>query len=148
MVLSRTKIFKNCYSFLQFREYRKGINIQKWKVKVKLLSHVQLFETLWTVAHQAPPSSIGFFQARILEWVAIFFFRYLPNPGTELRFPALQANSLPSEPPGNLDHISKYKIESLFIKFHYFIRFKMFHNFLRITLPLYLKLVMWYKLFS
>ena len=27
----------------------------KVKVKVKLLSRVQLFATLWTVAHQAPP---------------------------------------------------------------------------------------------
>ena len=31
----------------------------KWKVKVKLLSHVWLFETPWTAAHQAPPS-MGF----------------------------------------------------------------------------------------
>ena len=29
------------------------------KVKVKLLSHVQLFATSWTVAYQAPPS-MGF----------------------------------------------------------------------------------------
>ena len=27
----------------------------KWKVKVKLLSRVRLFETPWTAAHQAPP---------------------------------------------------------------------------------------------
>ena len=31
----------------------------KWKVKVKSLSHVWLFETPWTVAYQAPPS-MGF----------------------------------------------------------------------------------------
>ena len=31
----------------------------KWKVKVKSLSHVRLFATPWTVAHQAPPS-MGF----------------------------------------------------------------------------------------
>ena len=31
----------------------------KWKVKVKLLSHVQLLATPWTAAHQAPPS-MGF----------------------------------------------------------------------------------------
>ena len=42
-----------------------------------------------------PDSSVhGFLQARILEWVAI------PDPGIELRSPALQADSLPSEPPG------------------------------------------------
>ena len=28
----------------------------KWKVKVKLLSHVRLFATPWTAAHQAPLS--------------------------------------------------------------------------------------------
>ena len=31
----------------------------KWKVKVKSLSHVRLFVTLWTVAYQAAPS-MGF----------------------------------------------------------------------------------------
>ena len=31
----------------------------KWEVKVKSFSHVWLFETLWTSAHQAPPS-MGF----------------------------------------------------------------------------------------
>ena len=31
-------------------------------------SHVRLFATLWTVAHQAP-LSMGILQARILEWV-------------------------------------------------------------------------------
>ena len=30
-------------------------NAWKWKVKVKLLSHVRLFATPWTAAHQAPP---------------------------------------------------------------------------------------------
>ena len=48
-----------------------------------------------------PGSSFhGIFQARILEWVATSFSGGLPNPGIEPRSPALQANSLPSEPPG------------------------------------------------
>ena len=34
-------------------------NAWKWKVKVKLLSRVQLFATAWTAAYQAPPS-MGF----------------------------------------------------------------------------------------
>ena len=38
------------------------------------------------------------FQARILEWVA--FPGDLPNPGIEPRFPALQADSLPTELQG------------------------------------------------
>ena len=47
-------------------------NSWKWKVKVKSLSHVRLLATPWTVAHQAP-SSMGFFQARVLEWGAFAF---------------------------------------------------------------------------
>ena len=31
-------------------------NAWKWKMKVKSLSHVQLFPTPWTAAYQAPPS--------------------------------------------------------------------------------------------
>ena len=42
----------------------------------------------------------GILQARILEWVAFPFSRDLPNPGTEPRSPALQADSLPAEPQG------------------------------------------------
>ena len=47
----------------------------------------------------SPGSSVpGILQARILECVAIHFFRDLLNPGVEPGSPALQANSLPSEP--------------------------------------------------
>ena len=41
----------------------------------------------------------GILQAGLLEWVA-FFPGDLPNPGIEPRSPALQADSLPAEPPG------------------------------------------------
>ena len=34
-------------------------NVWRWKVKVKLLSRVQLLATPWTAAHKAPPS-MGF----------------------------------------------------------------------------------------
>ena len=48
-----------------------------------------------------PVSSIhGIFQARILEWVAFPSPGDLPNPGIVLGSPALQADALPSEPPG------------------------------------------------
>ena len=51
----------------------------------------------------SPGSSVhGIFQARILEWVVISFSRGSPDPGSEPRSPALQADSLLSEPPGNL----------------------------------------------
>ena len=59
-----------------------------------MLSHFRLFETLWTVACQAP-LSMGFFQARIMEWVVIPSPRGSSHPGTEPMSPALQADSLP-----------------------------------------------------
>ena len=39
-------------------------------------------------------------QARLLEWVAISFFKNLPDPRIEPRSPALQADPLPTEPAG------------------------------------------------
>ena len=63
------------------------------------LSHVQLFATPWTVAHQALPS-MGILQTRILEWVATPSSRGSSQPGIESRSLALWADSLPSEPPG------------------------------------------------
>ena len=49
-----------------------------------------------------PGSSVhGSLQARILVWVAVPFSRDLPNPGMEPKSSVLQADSLPSEPPGN-----------------------------------------------
>ena len=45
-------------------------------------------------------SVYGILQARILEWVAIPFSGYLPDPGIKPGSPVLQADSLPSEPPG------------------------------------------------
>ena len=48
-----------------------------------------------------PGSSVrGILQARVLEWVAIPSPGDLPHPGIKPRSPALQADALPSEPPG------------------------------------------------
>ena len=49
----------------------------------------------------------GILQARILEWVTISFSRDLPDPGIEPGSPALQADALPSEPPGKLQRNQK-----------------------------------------
>ena len=43
---------------------------------------------------------MGILQARTLEWVAMPSSRGLSNPGIELRYPTMQADSLPSESPG------------------------------------------------
>ena len=42
----------------------------KVKREVNSLSRVRLLAAPWTIAYQAPPS-MGFFQARVLEWGAI-----------------------------------------------------------------------------
>ena len=39
--------------------------------------------------HSTPGSSVhGIFQARVLQWVAVSYSGYLPNPGMEPVFPA------------------------------------------------------------
>ena len=71
----------------------------KEKVKVKSLSHVRLFATPWTVAYQAP-SSMGFSRQEYWSGLPFPSPENLPNPGIEPESPALQADTLTSEPPG------------------------------------------------
>ena len=67
--------------------------------KVKSFSCVQLFVTPWTVAYQAPPSMVF---SRQEYWSGLPFpsLGDLPDPGIQPRLPVLQADTLPSEPPG------------------------------------------------
>ena len=67
--------------------------------KVKLLSHVQLFATPWTVAYQAP-LFIGFSRQEYWSAVPLPSPGDLPDPGIKPGSPALQTGTLPSEPPG------------------------------------------------
>ena len=62
----------------------------------KLLSHVRLFATPWTVAYQAP-LSMGF--SRQEYWSGLPFPSPgdLPNPGIEPGSPALQTDTLPGK---------------------------------------------------
>ena len=71
---------------------------RKERKKVKLLSHVQLFATPWTVAYQAP-QTMEF--SRQEYWSGLPFRSpgELPNPGIDPGSPALQADALLSEPP-------------------------------------------------
>ena len=74
-------------------------------MKVKLLSHVRLFVTPWTVTYQAP-LSMGFSRQEYLSGLPFPSPGYLPDPAIEPGSPALQADTLPSEPPGkpNITH--------------------------------------------
>ena len=70
-------------------------------VHAKLLSRVQIFATPWTVALQAP-LSMGSPRQEYLRGLPFPPPGDLPNPGIEprsLALQALQADSLPSEPP-------------------------------------------------
>ena len=68
--------------------------------EVKSLSRDRLFVTPWTAAYRAPPS-MGF--SRQEYWSGLPFPSPgdLPNSGIEPGSPTLQADALPSEPPGN-----------------------------------------------
>ena len=67
-------------------------------------SHVQLFATLWTVAHQTP-LSMWFLQARILEWVAMPSSRRSSRPRNRTRVSCgccISGRSFTTEPLGKL----------------------------------------------
>ena len=69
-------------------------------------SCVQLFATLWTIVCQAP-LSVGFSRQEYWSGLPLPSLGDLPDPGIEpvsLMSPALQADSLQSEPPGNKLH--------------------------------------------
>jgi len=86
------KISKHLKKSLRQKQYYNKHNEVKWKS----LSRVWLFATPWTdyTVH-------WILQVRILEWVAFPFSMVIfPTPGIEPRSPSLQADSLPSEPPG------------------------------------------------
>ena len=71
-------------------------------------SHVQLFATPWTVARQAP-LSMGFSRQEYWSELSFPSLGDLPNPGIEPGSLPLQADSLPSKPPGKPTYKYKYK---------------------------------------
>ena len=70
-------------------------------VHTQLLSHVQLFATPWTTARQAP-LSMGFSRQECWSGLPFPSPGDLPDPGIKPTSLALQADSLPSVPPGTL----------------------------------------------
>ena len=82
-----------------------------------VLSHVQLFVSPWTVAHQAP-LSMGILRQEYWSGLPCPPSGDLPNPGIEPRSPALQVNSLPSEPsekPNNTGVGSLSLLQGIFL---------------------------------
>ena len=86
----------NAHTNLRVNVYTKKGVLQC--VCAQSLSHVRLCNPM---DYSPPGSSVhGILQARILEWLPCPSPGGLPNPGIEPRSPALQADSLPSEPQG------------------------------------------------
>ena len=77
---------------------------EKWIVKVKSFSCVQLFATPWTVAH-------GIFQARVLEWVAISLSRESSWPRDQTQVSSIAGRGFTSESSGkSLWYIYLFKL--------------------------------------
>ena len=68
-------------------------------VVVLLLSHVPLFATLWTVAHQVP-LSMGFLRQEYWRGLPFPSPGDLPNPGIKPLSSALAGGFFAAEPPG------------------------------------------------
>ena len=68
-------------------------NAWKWKVEMKSLSHVRLFEIPWTAAHQAPPS-MGFSRQEYWSRVPLPSPRVYPTdyPSCELQSQGTMTN--------------------------------------------------------
>ena len=87
-------IFCLFFSMLSKKLYR-----QRLYMKCESVPRSVMSDSLWF--HGLPGSSVhGILQARILEWVAILFSRGFSWPRDQTCVSHIQADSLPSEPPG------------------------------------------------
>ena len=78
-------------------------------MQVNSFSHIRLFATPWTVAYQAP-LSMKFSRQEYWSGLPYPSPGDLPDPGIKPMFPALQADTLPSEPPGKPLLVPPYSI--------------------------------------
>ena len=81
-----------------------------------LMAKVKVAQLCLTLCDPMGYTVRGILQARILEWVAISFPGNLPNPGIKPRSPALQVDSLPTEPPGKPKFFNEFFNESELIQ--------------------------------
>ena len=85
-----------------------NIYIYIYSAVFHLFGHVQLFVTLWTVAHQTP-SSMGFSRQECLTGLPCPPPGDIPDPEIEpMSSPALKVDSLPVVPPGKPIYIYIY----------------------------------------
>ena len=95
-------------------EHQNFLFFSIWETQILIVQHCSSFPgesesascsvmsnsaTPWTVAHQAP-LSVGFFRQEYWSELPFPSPGALPDSGIKSGSPALQADSLPSEPPG------------------------------------------------
>ena len=102
-------------------------------------SHVQLFVTLWIVAHQAP-LSMGFSRQEYCSGFPCPSLGGLPHPWVETAFPALQSDSLPTELPGTPAYMYTcvYYIYMCILYIHMYIDFM--HMFIYVSMCVYVRI--------
>ena len=83
------------------------------------LSRVRFFVTPWTVAHQAP-LSMGFPRQEYWNELSFLSPGDLPDTGVKPGSPALQVDSLPSEPPGKPPVVSNMLLLLLLLLLSHF----------------------------
>ena len=105
--------FHNCvnqsliiYTFLHI--YTNSISLVSLEVKWN-----EVTQTCPILCHQMNYTVHGILQARILKWVAFPFSRTSSQPTDRTRSPALQADSLPAEPPGKPSHREDWEIQRI-----------------------------------
>ena len=90
------------FSFLNSRPSLPRAQLRVGVYYVVKMTVAQSCLTLWDPMDGSPQGSSihGILQWRILQWVAISFYRGSSWPGDGIWSPTLQADSLPSESPG------------------------------------------------
>ena len=78
--------------------------------RAQLLSHICLFVTPWTEAHQTS-LSVGFSRQEYWSGYPFSSLGDLPNSGFKSGSPELQADTLPCEPSGKPSQVSTQKTE-------------------------------------
>ena len=95
VILIRVEISRRIEWILGVKIWRTWI----WISSVQLLSRVWLFVTPWTVDYQAP-LSMEFSRQKYWSGSPVPSPGDLPDPRIKSRSPAMQVDSLPTEPPG------------------------------------------------
>ena len=101
-----SSLISTCWRGISLEIYSSRKNLKKKKIYIYICLIAQSCPTLCDPMDCSPPGSSVHVDRGVEYWSSLPCLLLLhspgdlPNPGAEPRFPTLQANSLPSEPPG------------------------------------------------